>query len=298
MVLGATVGLGNSPADPQELQQDFFNLIKADGVRTVTKRLFRFGMDFHKQAVDASCDGGTGQWGNELPLTAGRSTGPTGQLDGVGGVIYDRTTEGTHDWQGAHIDHEVVIAKTRTTFDQHDFRTTGPPQFVDGVLHVPGRNKLTFFDIDRFACASRCREQVGLAAEKGWNLKDIKYFGCGVDLGDIMDIRDDWYPNISPYSGKGGQAFLQSGTAVCLKGCTVGLVKRGLKDVTDAEPGADLLQGAGNPAGQFFRFEGTGAADEEQGLTATDKNRCSGRMINGDRWDCQLIHAVSWSRWR
>jgi len=29
MVLGATVGLGNSPADPQELQQDFFNLIKA-----------------------------------------------------------------------------------------------------------------------------------------------------------------------------------------------------------------------------------------------------------------------------
>ena len=100
----------------------------------------------------------------------------------------------THLGQAGHVGHQIVIAKADTTltgqkvvFVQACLTGCGTG-FVDHVFHVPRRQKLTFFDVDRLTRLGDRTNEIGLAAQKSRGLQHINHTGHGFDLRLIMDI--------------------------------------------------------------------------------------------------------------
>src|SRR5437868_9461031 len=96
-------------------------------------------------------------------------------------VKNDRHAKLAHDRKGTHVDHQVVITKTRAALRQHQLFTTNLMSLIDDVARVGGRQKLSFLDVDRLSGFRRSDDQISLSREKRRNLQNID------DLGNSLD---------------------------------------------------------------------------------------------------------------
>src|SRR5271166_2892468 len=92
-------------------------------------------------------------------------------LNRMGGVEDYRIAEFSNPIKRAHISNEVVIAKTDTSLRKDVGRATKVFEFICDVPHIPRSEKLSLFHINRSPSLRRCLNQVGLAAQKSWNLQ-------------------------------------------------------------------------------------------------------------------------------
>ena len=127
-------------------------------------------MDFHEEAIhsDAGCRAGQGL--DEFTLPAGLGSPATRQLHAMGRVKDHRVAEASKDRKGPHIDDEIVVPEAGPTLSQRHARIAAFADFIDGVTHVPGRDKLPLLDVYRATALPCCHQQVGLAAEESRNL--------------------------------------------------------------------------------------------------------------------------------
>ena len=111
------------------------------------------------------------------PLTAGplSSACDDEQLYRMRRIENDRR-ELPHDRGRPHIDHEIVVSKTRATFRQENLRVACLPALFHGMPHIPRRNKLALLDVNRAPAQGRRHNQVSLAAEKCRNLQYVSDF--------------------------------------------------------------------------------------------------------------------------
>ncbi len=81
------------------------------------------------------------------------------------------------------------------------------------VRHVPWREELTLLHVDRLAGLAGCEQQIGLAAEEGWDLQHIdRPRGDGALIG-CMHIGERRETGGFAHLGKDRQAVANPGAA-------------------------------------------------------------------------------------
>src|SRR6185437_13323621 len=86
-----------------------------------------------------------------------------GKLDRMS-CVEDHRREAPHDGERSHIDYEIVVAETRSTFGEENPLVSTLADFLHGMLHVPGGHELSFFYVDGAAGLRRRDQQVSLPA--------------------------------------------------------------------------------------------------------------------------------------
>jgi hypothetical protein len=143
-------------------------------------------------------------------------------------------------------------------------RVAGFTAFLHRVPHVPGRNELSFLDVDRAAAQRSRHHEVGLAAQKRWNLQNID---CFRDTGDVR-----YFVNISEHRNldfifdlfQDAQAFLDARPAKAADRRAVGFVVTGFEDKRETECPGHALDDLCHTNGVLFALNHTGAGDEEE----------------------------------
>lgn len=180
------------------------------------------------------------------------------------GAVEDDWGHFSHDGQRAEIDDEIVVAEAGAALSQGDALVAGGADFFDGVRHVRGRDELAFLDVDGSAGFSGGDEQVGLAAEKGRDLKDVYGFGGDFALGGLVHIGQHGEAGFAGEAGKNACALKEAGAAKAFDAGAVGFVVACFEDVRDAEVGGDALDGVGHGAHVRLALDDAGAGDQEE----------------------------------
>ena len=269
-----TVKASSFPASPkplllcslmnrQQRLQQWLQLIKTQSIRTIRFGMGRIVMHFEEQSIDAGGDGSARQHRNELWLPAGNSICRRWHLHRVR-AVEDHRRELPHDGQGAHIDHQVVVAETCTSLCQEDARVPGRDDLVNSMLHIARRDKLALLHIDGAAGFSRSDKQVRLAAKKRGNLQNIYAFSSNLTMPGLMYIGEDGQVRFFGNPLQDGNSLLQTRAAKALHRSTVGFVIRSLENVGKLEIARDALDRIGHPARMRFTLNHTRPGDEEQ----------------------------------
>ena len=104
--------------------------------------------------------------------------------------IENHGREFAHDGERAHIHNQVVVAETGAALRQKDLSIPCLAAFFHCVTHVPGRNELSFLDVDCPA-AERCGDhKVSLTTQKRGNLQHVDNFCDFTDIHRCVYISE------------------------------------------------------------------------------------------------------------
>ena len=150
-------------------------------------------MDLEEETVTSSRNGGTHQGRYELGSPPTGSRDQARPLEGVCAVKDDRhATRLTYSLERTHVDDQVSIPEEGSPLGHRHARRPGFPRFLYGAEHLFWGHPLALLDVDDLPGFPRSTEQVGLAAEKRRNLKDIRDSGRRCRLRNLVDVRKDW----------------------------------------------------------------------------------------------------------
>src|SRR4030095_11956577 len=162
---------------------------------------------------------------NVFGLAAGALSLTAGQLQAVSHIEHYRASERSHDGERPKVHDQVVIPKRSSTLGKEKPIAAGLACLVHNVLHLPGREKLSLLYIHDSACPGRGNNQVGLSAEKRWNLKNIDNLRSGFGVGCLMDIRQDRHPGFLANFSKNLQSVLNDDAAKRANRTAVGFIE-------------------------------------------------------------------------
>src|SRR5215217_530298 len=115
---------------------------------------------------------------------------PTGQLQRMRHVKNYRHAKLAHDRKRAHVDHQIVITKTRATFRHHELLTTNFTSFIDDVARVLRREKLAFLHVDGLPRFGGGDDQICLPRQKCRYLKHVDNVSNALDLRNVVNVGE------------------------------------------------------------------------------------------------------------
>src|SRR4029078_9123861 len=116
--------------------------------------------------VDATRNSCTRERFDVLGLSARCMPQPARQLQRMRYIKNYGHAKFAHDRKRAHVDHQIVITKTRAAFRQHELFTNGLASLVEVFARVLRREKLSFLYVDGFPRFCRGDDQICLPREK------------------------------------------------------------------------------------------------------------------------------------
>ena len=194
----------------------------------------------------------------------------------MGGIKDHRAAQGLELGQAPVIHHQGVVAKAAAPFSQPEAAAGGIQarfrHLVHHLGHVPGGQKLALFHIHHLLCASHGLgggfQQIGLAAEEGWDLEHIHDLGGGSGLVAFVDVGEHRHPKALAHLLEDFEALIGARPPIGLAGAAVGLVEAGFEHVTDAQLLADAAHLLGHLQHQIPALDHTGPGDQGEGLGA------------------------------
>ena len=199
-------------------------------------------MGFDEDAGDADRDRRARQHRHEFALAARRGALPARLLHRMGGVEDHRRAGAREDRQRAHVGDQRVVAEGRAALGHQHVGIAGAGDFLDDVLHVPGRQELALLDVDDFAGFGRGDQQIGLPAQERRNLQHVDGRRHARALRGVVHVGEHRHFQLSRISAKIGSAASRPMPRAALGRGAVGLVERGLVDEADADARRDLLE--------------------------------------------------------
>src|SRR5579872_1977242 len=169
-----------------------------------------------------------------------------------------------HDRQRPHVHHEIVVSKTRTALRQDDARVPRVLALFDRMAHIPGSDELPLLDIDHAAAQRGCDHQIGLPAQKRWDLQYVRDLCNLSNIGSFVNIRQNGKLQLIFDLPEDAQAFLQSRPAKAADGRTVRLVVARLEDKGEIERSGHTLDDLRHPYGVIFALNHAWSGDQEQ----------------------------------
>src|SRR2546421_1392845 len=134
-----------------EFGEQFRHLRERNHVRAIAQCTIRIGMGFYENTVGASHDCAARQHWSELALAARFVSAASRQLNRMRGIENHGDAERFHDWNGAHIRDQVVVAERCAALGDHELATAGLGGLFDDLSHFCGRKKLAFLDVHDFS---------------------------------------------------------------------------------------------------------------------------------------------------
>ena len=146
-----------------------------------------------------------------------------------------------HDGQGAHIDHQIVVAETRSALGDENFVVARGAAFLHDMPHIGGRHELALLDIDHALRHGRGHDQIGLAAQECRNLQDVRDFRHLGDVGGFVHVGKNRHVHFIFHFFQDAQTFHQSRAAIAANGSAIGLVVGRLEDERKIQRTRDAL---------------------------------------------------------
>src|SRR5690554_489868 len=253
--------------------QQIAELVQGHHIRTVARRPVGVLMHLHEDGSNSHGHGAPSQHRNKLPLAARGGALPSWLLHGMGGVEDDRAAGLSHDGKAAQIGYQRIVAKGRATFCQQHPIVAGCPDLLRHVAHIPRGKKLPLFHVHHSSSLRGCHEQVGLAAEKSWNLQYIHSFCDRGALCRIVYIRQHRTSEGLTDLREDRQRLIESDASLRGKACPVRLVEGGLVDQPNPEAAADLAKRLGHLQGVLAAFHSAGSGDDRERQIIADCER-------------------------
>jgi hypothetical protein len=163
--------------------------------------------------------------GHKLALAARTGSCAARQLHTVRGVKTDRIPELADNGQSLEIHHEIIVSKTRAAFRDYDIMVAHTGDFIDYIAHIPGSEKLPFFDIDHFPGFGRGYQQIRLAAKKRRYLHHIENAGKIIDIFNGMHIGLNANTHLVADFLENSQALLAAWPAKRIQRGSIGFVE-------------------------------------------------------------------------
>ena len=191
-----------------------------------------------------------------------------GALNGVCRVKHDEVTAFTQPIQRSHVGDKVIVTKCDASLGKEKFIAAEVFELFGDVFHVPRGEELTFLDVDDAAGLGGSFEEVGLAAEKGGDLKDVDIFPGDFGFLGRVDVGGHRHPEVSSDGGEELTAVTSGHAPEGVDGGAVGLVVGGFEDELDARIITDGFEFFSHPAHERFGLDDARAEDKE-GFTST-----------------------------
>ena len=220
-------------------------------------------MDFHEKTIESGGDCSAGEDRGEFAISAGGTAESAGALHGMGGVENHRDTFFAHDVKRAHIDHQIVVSKSRAALGDEEAITSERPHFIGDVHAIPRREELAFFHVHDATSFRRGFEKIGLAAEESGDLEEIDVFRSDLRLLGGMDIGGDGDFELLGNFTEDAATFDNPGAAEGIHGRAVGLVERRFENEGDSRAISDFFQRTRHFPGKRLRLKRTRAKDEK-----------------------------------
>ena len=255
-------------------------------------------MCLDKEAVTSGGHCGARQYWGQFAVTAGCFSRASRALDRMSGIENDLTVQALHPINGSHVSDKVIIAEGGPPFGEKEGFTAGGVQFFGNICHVPGRQKLTFFDIDHPAGRGGSNDEVGLPAEKSGDLEHIDEFAGDLCFLGGVDIGRHGNSQFPADLSQQGTAIAHPGAPEGFNGSPVGFVVRGLENKSRTFPVTNRLELFRHPTGKCRRFHDTGSQNEQQ-VPATELHRANfhNRSSRHPLTIGGTLHFASFRRW-
>jgi hypothetical protein len=250
--------------DLNTLLEDRLDVVEIQHRGGVAFGVFRIGMAFEEEAIDAGGDGGAGQQGGILRIAAALGALAGGLLRAVGDVENHGIAEVFHDRQAGEIVDQAVVAEECAALGQQDLVVSCGFDFFDGIFHFGRRHELAFFHVDPPAGRATGEEQIGLAGQKCGDLKDIDDFRGGGGLRGFVNVREHGHAGFALYFFEDFQTFIEAWPAESVFAGAIGFVEAGFENVSEAELVANLFDPGGDEQAKRFGFDHAWAADHEK----------------------------------
>ena len=175
-----------------------------------------------------------------------------------------------------HVHNQIVIAKTRPALAKQDFVVAAFPNFANQILNLRRAHELWFFDIyNRIGGRDGC-DQIGLPRQERWHLQDIADFSHWHGLGNFMHIRRNKHTECLFDLLQHLETLIEPRSAERMNGRAVGLIKRGFKNIGQAQFAGDLHEGFGHAHHQVAAFNHIHSTDQTHRLMIAQGHICDG----------------------
>src|SRR6476646_17142 len=125
----------------------------------------------------------------------------------------DAITCVTHPVEGAHVGDEVVITKGGAALGETKLCAAKGDQFLGDVSHIPRREELTFFYVDRTTRLGSGAKQIRLPAEERRDLQHVDLLPGNLSFSRGMDIGCDRNLQCAPDVRENIATFARAGSA-------------------------------------------------------------------------------------
>ena len=123
---------------------------------------------------------------------------------------------------------------------QNDLAVSRARHFLGRIIEIRGRNELSLLDVYGPARTARRHEQVGLPAEKRWNLEDIDELSRFLRLRCFVNVRQHRNSEL-PYLAQYSQPFLDPRPPVGVDVASIRLIERRFENIRPSQL-ADTLR--------------------------------------------------------
>jgi hypothetical protein len=161
----------------------------------------------------------------ELALAAAAVGGGSRELQGMGDVEDAGDPVAVEEVEGAHVDHQVVVAEARSALGDENAIVAHGAHLVADSPHVVGGHELALLDIDGAPGAGRRLDQIGLAAKEGGDLQDVADRRRMLALPGLVDVGEQRQAGFVAGGAQGGEAALEPRAARRAGDAAVGLVE-------------------------------------------------------------------------
>jgi hypothetical protein len=225
--------LTDNAVDGRKLVENRAEFFERNLVGSIAEGFSGIGMGFHEHTVTSGSDRSSCKDWGEISIASAGITFSAGTLHRMGCVKDDADSCFVHPGDRSHIGYEGVVSEAAAAFGHKVIPASESIEFVGYIRNVQGGEKLAFFHIyDPTRFRSRF-EQVGLPAEKSWDLNHIDEVSSNAGLFSSVNICRDWHAHIFSDSMEKAAAGLTTWAAEGTHGAAICLVVTGFENHVD-----------------------------------------------------------------
>src|SRR6476469_6752827 len=127
-------------------------------------------MNLHENAVATGGHGRAGQDRSQFTIPGGGISRSTRTLHGMRRIKNDAVSFFPHPVEGAHIRHQIVVAKSGAALGEAEPFVTESDKLLRDILHVPRGEELALLHVDRATSFRGRTQEIGLTTKKSGNL--------------------------------------------------------------------------------------------------------------------------------
>src|SRR5262249_35788185 len=159
---------------------------------------------------------------------------------------------------------EIVVAKAGTSLGHEHTIIAGRAAFFDHVFHIPGRNELTFFNIDSALGHTGGDDKISLAAQERWDLQYVSDLGNFGDVLRFMHVGQYRNVNFVFHFFQNAKPFGKPRPAKAADGSAIGFVVGSLENERHVQRARHAFDDFRHKHCVFFALDDARPCDQKQ----------------------------------